>query len=60
MDWHEFVRRYGDEVLDVKGLERLMIKDPDEIVARMQAMGLANTVGPAAKGGAGPDGCLGP
>jgi hypothetical protein len=54
-DWHEFARRYGDEVLDVRGLERLMIQDPEEIVARMQAMGLANTVGPAA-GGAGPDG----
>lgn len=54
-DWNEFVRRYGDEVLDVKGLERLMIQDPEEVVARMQAMGLANTVGPAA-GGAGADG----
>jgi hypothetical protein len=52
-DWHEFVRRYGDEVLDVKGLERLMIKDPEEIVARMQAMGLSNTVGPASGAGAG-------
>jgi hypothetical protein len=57
VDWHEFVRRYGDEVLDVKGLEQLMIQDPNEIVARMQAMGLANTVGPASNGGgAGPDG----
>lgn len=54
-DWHELVRRYGDEALDVKGLERLMITDPEEIVARMQAMGLANTVGPAA-GGAGAGG----
>lgn len=53
-DWHEFARRYGDEVLDVKGLERLMIQDPEEIVARMQAMGLSNTVGPGS--GAGPDG----
>ena len=50
-DWHELVRRYGDEVLDVKGLERLMIQDPDEIVARMQAMGLANTVGNGGGGG---------
>lgn len=55
VDWHEFVRRYGDEALDVKGLERLMIQDPDEIVARLQSMGLANTVGPA-QGGAGPGG----
>ena len=55
-DWHELARRYGDEVLDVKGLERLMIQDPEEIVARMQAMGLANTVGQAARGGAGADG----
>ena len=47
-DWHELARRYGDEVLDVKGLEQLMIQDPEEIVARMQAMGLANTIGPAA------------
>ena len=54
-DWHELVRRYGDEALDVKGLERLMLTDPEEIVARMQATGLGNTVGPAA-GGAGPGG----
>jgi hypothetical protein len=52
-DWHEVVRRYGDEVLDVKGLEQLMIRDPEEIVARMQAMGLAQTVGPASGAGAG-------
>lgn len=51
-DWHELVRRYGDEALDVKGLERLMITDPEEIVARMQATGLGNTL----KGGAGPGG----
>jgi hypothetical protein len=44
VDWHEFVRRYGDEVLDVKGLENLMIRDPEEIVARMQSMGLSNTL----------------
>ena len=55
MDWHSFVARYGDEVLDVRGLEQLMIKDPEEIVARMQAMGLAQTVRPAS-GGAGPGG----
>ncbi len=55
MDWHSFVKRYGDEALDVRGLEQLMIQDPDEIVARMQAMGLANTVQPQG-GGAGPDG----
>jgi len=54
-DWHEFVRRWGDEGFDVKGMERIMLQDPEEVVARMQAMGLANTVGPAA-GGAGPDG----
>jgi len=52
-DWHELVRRYGDEALDVKGLERLMITDPEEIVARMQASGLAGTL---KGGGAGPDG----
>lgn len=56
-DWHELVRRFGDEALDVKGLERLMIDDPEEIVARMQAMGLSNTIGPSNNGGgAGPDG----
>jgi len=54
VDWHTFVKRYGDEALDVKGLEQLMIQDPEEIVARMQAMGLSNTVGN--DGGAGPDG----
>ena len=52
-DWHELVRRYGDEALDVKGLERLMITDPEEIVARMQSMGLASTL---KGGGAGADG----
>lgn len=51
MDWHSFAARYGDEVLDVKGLERLMITDPEEIVARLQAMGLGQTVGPQVKGG---------
>ena len=44
-DWHKLVMRYGDEALDIKGLEQLMIQDPEEIVARMQAMGLANTIG---------------
>ena len=53
VDWHEFVRRYGDEVLDVKGLENLMIRDPEEIVARMQSMGLANTL-KAPQGGKAP------
>lgn len=63
MDWHSFVGRYGDEAMDVKGLEQLMIKDPMEIVARMQAAGLANTIGqpkpapaPMGEGGAGPSG----
>ena len=57
MDWDGFVRRYGDEVLDVKGLEQLMIKDPDEIVARMMAMGLGNVAGQQVRGGgAGPGG----
>jgi len=51
VDWHEFVRRYGDEVLSVKGLERLMLTDPEEIVARMQAMGLANVAGQSVRGG---------
>ena len=50
-DWNEFIRRWGDEGFQVKGLENLMIKDPEEIVARMQSLGLANTVGPP--GGAG-------
>ncbi len=53
VDWHEFVRRYGDEALDVKGLEHIMIQDPEEVVARMQAMGLGQTLG---GGGAGAGG----
>jgi hypothetical protein len=53
-DWHELVRRWGDEGFQVKGLERLMLTDPEEIVARMQAMGLSNTV--KAEGGAGVNG----
>lgn len=56
VDWNEFVRRYGDEAIDVKGLERLMIQDPEEIVARMQSMGLAQTIRPAQGGGAGTNG----
>lgn len=56
IDWNELVRRYGDEAMHVKGLEQLMIKDPDEIVARMQAAGLAQTVRPANGGGAGANG----
>jgi len=57
-DWHKLVQRYGDEALDLKGLDQLMIKDPEEIVARMQSMGLANTVGTAnpRAGGAGSTG----
>lgn len=55
-DWHGFVGRYGDEALDIKGLEQFMIKDPEEIVARMQAAGLSNTIQPGRNGGAGPDG----
>ena len=51
-DWHELVRRWGDEGFDLKGLDKLMITDPEEIVARMQAFGLANTIQP----GAGPGG----
>ena len=56
MDWHGFIARFGDEVFDVKGLEQFMITDPDEVVARMQAAGLANTVQPASNGGAGSSG----
>ena len=51
-DWHKLVSRYGDEALDLKGLGDLLLKDPEEIVARMQAAGLGNTVGPSAGGGA--------
>lgn len=50
-DWHEFVRRYGDEALDVKGLEQVLLNDPEEIVARLQAMGLAQTTGQQIQGG---------
>jgi hypothetical protein len=46
-DWHKLVQRYGDEALDLKGLDQLMIQDPEEIVARMQSMGLAQTVAPS-------------
>ena len=46
LDINEFARRYGDEAMDVRGLEKLMITDPEEIVSRLQAMGLANTVAP--------------
>lgn len=55
-DWHKLVQRYGDEGLEIKGLDQLMLSDPEEVVARMQSMGLANTIKPAQAGGAGPDG----
>lgn len=55
VDWQELARRWGDEGFHIKGLEQLMIQDPEEIVARMQAAGLAQTVRPAA-GGAGVNG----
>ena len=57
-DWHKLVQRYGDEALDLKGLDQLMLQDPAEIVARMQAMGLANTLGQPAvpKDSTGPGG----
>lgn len=58
-DWEALVKRYGEEALDLKGLDQLLLKDPEEIIARMQAMGLQNTVrpgGPAGAGGAGPGG----
>jgi hypothetical protein len=51
-DWHALVKRWGDEGFQLKGLELLMLDDPEEIVARMQAMGLSNTVG-GNQGGAG-------
>lgn len=59
MDWHAFVQRYGDEALDVRGLEALMINDPEEIVARLMAQGMANLPGKAVGndgGGEGPGG----
>lgn len=56
-DWNEFIRRWGDEGFQVKGLENLMLKDPEEIVARMQSLGLANTIKPSGNGnGAAPPG----
>ena len=55
-DWHALVKRYGEEALDVKGLETLMLTDPEEIIARMQAAGLANTVKQPTGGGAGAGG----
>lgn len=62
-DWHALVERYGNEAMDLKGLSQLMLKDPEEIIARMQAAGLANTVKPnggapvgGTAGGPGPGG----
>lgn len=56
VDWNEYVRRWGDEGFRVKGLERIMIQDPEEIVARLQAFGLANTIKAPDGGGAGAGG----
>lgn len=46
VDVMELVRRFADEALDVRGLESMVIQNPDEALARMQAMGLMRT-GPA-------------
>ena len=53
MDWDGFVRRYGDEAMDIRGLEQLMLSDPEEILARMQAMGMTQAVGPQVSGAGG-------
>lgn len=52
-DWHALVKRYGEEALDVKGLEQLMLTDPEEIVARMQATGLGSTLKSGGDGSSG-------
>ena len=41
LDFFEFVRRLGDEALDIKGLESLVNTNPEEAIAKLQAMGLA-------------------
>ena len=56
LDIQALVRRWGDEGFRVKGLEQLLITDPEEIVSRMMAMGLGQSVGQQVKGGAGPGG----
>jgi hypothetical protein len=54
VDWNEFARRWSDEGFQIKGLDRLMISDPEEIVARMQSLGLSNTLPGSSGGGAPP------
>jgi len=56
LDINELVRRYADEAVDIKGLEQMVIKDPDEIVARLQAAGLSGPLQtpPSRQGGVTP------
>jgi len=56
IDWEALAKRYGEEGMDLKGMDQLFIKDPEEIVARMQAAGLANTIRSPSGAGAGPTG----
>lgn len=53
LDVVKLVKRYADEALDVKGLEELIIEDPNEVVARLQAAGIS---GPIQGNGSGPIG----
>lgn len=47
-NFDEYVLRLADEVLDIKGAQELIQTDPDEVIARLQAMGIK---GPLSGGG---------
>ena len=50
IDFEGFIKVYQDEALDIKGLERILIKDPEEVVARLQAMSLTSGGGAGTPG----------
>ena len=59
-NFDEYVLRLADEVLDIKGANDLIQTDPEEVIARLQAMGIkgpisgGGTAGKMAEGGPGP------
>lgn len=44
-NFDEYVLRLADEVLDIKGANELIQTDPEEVIARLQAMGIKGPIG---------------
>ena len=50
-NFDEYVLRLADEVLDIKGANELIQTDPEEVIARLQAMGIKGPIGGGGTGG---------